>query len=165
MIDGRGQRDDIGYPMSVPSWRDHGAEIAAVGWDGASRTGMVRLDLEPAYPEDLGVLLYERDLLFPGGRRIVVRDRVVLAEPRTLSWLFHARDDIGLAPEEGLRFRAGTDPYLSIEPGPADVRLSASVGGTDVVYSYTPFKPVFVHIRYDTAAPVSAATVDYAVVW
>ena len=165
LVDGKGQINDIGYPMSLPSWRDHGAEILLAAWDEANQTGRVRLDLEPAYPPNLGMALYLRDLLIESGSRIVCRDRVVFTGPRELSWLFHARRDVGLKLEAGLRCRFGGEPCVWLEPRVRDLSLVASIQETDVVYSYVPVRPKFDHVRYATAASVAAVTADFVIEW
>lgn len=165
LVDDQGQINDVGYPMSLPSWRDHGAEIVLAEWDEAAQTGRVRLDLAPAYPAGLAMALYLRDLLIESGNRIICRDRVVFAEPHRLSWLFHARRDVGLRLETGLRCRFGSDPRVWLEPRVRDLELVPSIRETDVVYSYVPVRPKFDHVRYDTAAPVAAATADFVIEW
>ena len=165
LVDGRGQRDDVGYPMSIPSWTDHGAEILAADWEEAAGTGHVRLDLQPAYPDDLGMLLYHRDLILTAGRRILCRDRVAFTEPRRLAWLFHARRDVGLACAGGLRYRFGGEPCLWLEPRADSVPLVASVHETDVVYSYTKDKPKFDHVRYETEEAGASVTVEFVMEW
>jgi len=165
LVDGKGQINDIGYPMSLPSWRDHGAEIVLAEWDEAGETGRVRLDLEPAYPASLDMALYLRDLVIESGRRIICRDRIVFTEPHRLSWLFHARRDVGLKLDTGLRCRFGSEPRVWLEPRVRDLELVPSIQETDVVYSYVPTRPKFDHVKYDTAVPVAAATADFVIEW
>ena len=96
LVDGEGQIGDVGYPMSIPSQAHRGEEIRRVQWGETSGTGLVRLDLGPAYPACLGIVEYYRDFLIRPGRELVVRDHVLLARPRKLSWLFQADERLGL---------------------------------------------------------------------
>jgi hypothetical protein len=165
LVDGQGQLDDIGYPMSIPSWRDHGAEITLATWCEATQTGLVRMDLEPAYPSELGIALYLRDIVFESRQRIVVRDQVVLTKPRSLAWLFHARSDVGIKHEKGLRYRFGSVPCLFLEPRAFGTALTADVAQTDVVYSYTTFRPTFEHVSYDTTEKTDSVSIDFTITW
>ncbi len=164
LVDDRGQHGDVGYPMSIPSWRHRGERIEVARFDEDTGRGLIRLDLQPAYDGELGLLVYTREFELCPRRRLVVRDRVVCDRPRTLSWLFQTREDRGLR-VDGLTTHIGTEPALAIRPHGLD--LTASRRDTEVVWSYSSrnhFRP-FVHVRYDTTAPVESAVVEFAITW
>ena len=166
LVDDQGQYGDIGYPMSIPSWRHRGEQIESVRFDESTGEGSVRLNLQPAYAEETGVLLYRREFIVGPDRRIICRDRVVCDRPRTLSWLFQTKGDYG-AELDGLAARIGDCPGLRIEPATVDLELRASIQPTQVVWSYSSanyFRP-FVHVRYDTAEPVESAVVQFVLSW
>ncbi len=166
LIDDEGQFGDIGYPMSIPSWKDRGERVEFARFDAASGQGRVRLDLAPAYAEETGVLHYSREFLVGPEREIVVRDHVVCDRPRTLSWLFHTKERFGLQ-VDGLQARMGDEPSLSIAPRGTKPALTASARPTRVVWSYSSpndFRP-FVHARYNTTAPIEGAVVEFAIAW
>jgi hypothetical protein len=165
LVDGRGQDGDVGYPMSIPSLRDRGAEITFARWDAATHTGWIRLNLQPAYPDDLGLASYTRDLLLMPGREIVCRDRVVADAPHQWSWLFQGYRAHGLA-LDGLTATLGSAPALYITPRPHGPALTASIQQTPVVFSYSSasgFKP-FDHVRYDSE-PCATAGVEFVITW
>lgn len=165
LVDGQGQYGDIGYPMSIPSKLHRGEQVQIVRWDGETQEGLVRLFITPAYPEALGLAHYTRDfLLVPG--RIVVRDTVVLDEPRQLAWLFQGMQSRGVR-LDGLRAELGQDQRLWIEPETGEATLRASVQPTEVVYSYASGNnfAAFDHVRYETTGKLRRATVDFALTW
>ncbi|HEY3417395.1 MAG TPA: hypothetical protein VGM23_10980, partial [Armatimonadota bacterium] len=166
LIDDQGQYGGIGYPMSIPSKIDRGEEIQFARWDAATNTGRIRLNLAPAYPEDLGLTHYTRDFLLQPGKSIICRDHVVLDSPRKLSWLFQGKRENGLTLLEGLRGCFGDEPTLCITPL-SSLALSAGIQQTPVVWSYASmsgFKP-FDHLRYDALVPVTIAIVDFVLTW
>ncbi len=166
LVDDRGQIGDIGYPMSIPSWRHPGQEIQSAHFDDATGTGLIRLDLKPAYPEELGMAVYTRELQVGLERRIICRDQVVFDQPHQLSWLFHGRRDFGVKLLSDLECRFGDDPSLTIAPEPAGgVALRAGVHPSEVVHNYSSGFNEFDHVRYDSVEPVSAATVDFVLQW
>jgi hypothetical protein len=167
LVDGRGQRDDVGYPMSVPRQPYHGAHIACARWDDQAQRGTVTLDLTPAYDEALGIAQYQRQFRFEAGRRMIVRDQIVLDEPRTLSWLFHCREDRGPTPDGKLAMLIGGDMKLRIEPVGPSLDLTATIAPTDIVYTYLSASGFmgYRHVRYDTKQPVGRAIVDFVMTW
>jgi len=167
LVDGKGQWGDIGYPMSIPSWNHRGQGIDAWDWDNDAGAGWVRLNLGPAYPDDVGMTSYTREFVFAEGRHILVRDCVTLATPRHLSWLFQALEEDGISLADGLCCCIGASPCLHLQANSSECGLTPSVVETPVVWSYSSshhFKP-FVHVRYDTVDPVAAATVEFAITW
>lgn len=166
LIDDEGQFGDIGYPMSIPSWKDRGESVEFARFDEATGRGRVRLDLAPAYAERTGVLHYSREFLVGPEPEVIVRDHVVCDRPRTLSWLFQTKERFGLT-VDGLQASVGDEPSLTIEPRGEEPALTASAQPTQVVWSYSSvngFRP-FVHARYDTTAPVESAVVEFTIRW
>jgi hypothetical protein len=106
-LDGQNPHGDIGYPMSIPSFRHPGDEIEGVAWDKATGSGFIRLELTPAWPESAGLASYSREFLLEEGRRIVCRDKVVLSTPRRLEWRFQTMKGHGLEQETAHAFRIG----------------------------------------------------------
>ncbi|MDF2718402.1 MAG: Heparinase II/III-like protein [Paenibacillus sp.] len=163
LIDGAGQKDDIGYTMSVPSYRYAGEEIRTVHWDDANGSGRIRLDLTAAYPEPSGVTYYFREFIVEKGKPIVVRDCIALDQERKLTWLFQTKREYGVR-IVGLQGELGGP--MGIRFGPRDgsaVPLMVSVEETPVVWSYVShshFQP-FDAIRYETSAPVRAVAIDF----
>jgi hypothetical protein len=167
LIDGKGQRDDIGYPMSIPSKRHAGEEIQFARWDAATGIGWIRLNLAPVYPDDAGVVAYTRDFhVAAGQKQIVCRDAVVLRDPKPLSWLFQGKEETGLTCA-GTRCQFGRSPVLMLEARPTGCELRSRIARTEVVWAYASssgFKP-FCHARFDCIAPVATATVDFVLTW
>ena len=166
LVDGGGQYDDVGYPMSIPSKLDRGEEIQFAKWDDATQTGWVRLNLAPAYRDELQMAYYTRDF-FIHPDRLVCRDQVVLNEPHQLAWLFQGKRETGIALVAGNICRFGKTATIDLEPHPVGFALQASIRETPVVWSYSSgsgFKP-FDHVRYAAAAPLRAATVEFVFKW
>lgn len=167
LINGKGQYGDIGYPMSIPDYRYRGEEIEVVYWDESSGSGVARFNLQPAYPDELGVAIYTRELIFKAGDSIICHDYVVLDEPCQLSWLFQGKQANGITLEDEGKARFGSTPSLYLNPIPLGVGLLMSIHPTEVVWAYssesnyTPFS----HLRYDSTAPVAAAAVDFIFTW
>ncbi len=166
LIDGQGQNGDIGYPMSIPSWRWRGEQIVAVDWDPETGRGLIRLNLAPAYPEKAGVAEYLREFLLFPERRLVLRDTVTLDEPHGLAWLFQgSREEQPSV--EGLGARFGTEPQLRMRPQALGVDLRAEIRETEVVWAYSSrssFRP-FTHVRYEAQEKTARAVVDFVMEW
>jgi hypothetical protein len=165
LIDEQGPFGDVGYPMSIPSYRDRGAEIRFARWNEADASGWIRLDLGSAYPEELGLAVYTRDFLIEEGRRILCRDRVAASQPRRLAWLFHGTEANGVVVEGPLTCRFGQTPAVRLRAEPVGIELRCELRKTEVVWAYASaggFRP-FVHARFDATAPVAAATVDFQI--
>lgn len=162
LIDGCGQKDDVGYPMSLPSAVYKGEYIAFAKHSEDEQAIRLRLDLSTVYADELGVASYTRDLLMSSGR-VVCRDAITLDAPRQLAWLFQGKPDFGIE-LDGQTGRFGqADNLLLLQPQAVDLELAASLEPTQVVWSYASasgFKP-FAHVRYATREPVQAATVDF----
>lgn len=166
LVDGAGQYGDIGYPMSIPAKRDRGEEIVFARWDAETQTGWIRLDLAPAYPDELGLASYTRDLLLYPGEKIICRDTVAASHPHRWSWLFHGTRANGIT-LDGLTCVIGEAPALRITPRPLDIALTAGIAQTPVVWSYASsagFKP-FDHARYDSVNSSNVAQVDFLLTW
>jgi hypothetical protein len=166
LVDGKGQKGDVGYPMSIPSVPDYGEEIESAEWDDDSNQGRIRLNLKPAYPDSMGMASYMREFVFTGARKILVRDEVVLDSPHALSWLFQSKREFGIR-LDGLRARFGEEPALVLEPSAFGVDLRAAVCETDVVWAYatpTGGRP-FDHVRYDSLGPTASAMAEFALSW
>jgi hypothetical protein len=161
LIDERGQIGDIGYPMSIPSWKWPGEEMESVRMSGEE--SVARLNLQPGYPSELGLLRYVRELRF-GAEGIICRDIVALREPRRLSWLFHSRLPVELDGSKG-RYRIGSEQSaVWIEPRTPDEALTASVHETEVVWSYSSAdQRPFHHVRYDSAEPRREMIVEFLI--
>ena len=165
LVDGRGQHDDIGYPMSIPSKIYRGEAIEAVHWDEATSSGRIRLNLTSAYPPELGVQDYSREFLIDG-KKIVCRDVVALREPRQLSWLFQAKRKTGLTLDD-LVFCFGAENGVRLQARASSSQLRAAICPTEVVWSYSSlsgFEP-FDHARYDTREAVESARVEFVFTW
>jgi hypothetical protein len=177
LIGGNGQRDNIGYPMSVPSYRYAGEDIRSASWSEAAERGRIRLDLAAAYPDEAGIAVYKREFFVEKGKPIRMRDHIVLDEPQPLTWLFQTKRESGLRIEAGRSELGGTAndanaPDVRGAEGAGglvltchapDLTLNVSVAEAPVVWSYVStnnFKP-FDTIRYETAKAVRAAVVDF----
>ncbi len=79
LVDGHGQRGDIGMPMSYPDFKYHGQRILDV-----SET-TVEMDLAPAYR---GLHRYTRSVALEATGALWLQDIVVPASRRTLCWRF-----------------------------------------------------------------------------
>ena len=167
LVDGKGRHGDIDYPMSIPSYRHRGEDIQFARWDADARTGWIRLNLAPVYPDDLGLASYTRDFLIREGEAVICRDCVTFSRPRRLAWLFQSSREIGIARESGNVCRIGGSPWLRIEARPAGFQLDTSVKETEVVWSYTSaagFKP-FAHACFESIEPMTTACVDFVLTW
>ncbi|PYI56549.1 DUF4962 domain-containing protein [Paenibacillus flagellatus] len=164
LVNGKGQKDDVGYTMSIPSYRYHGEEMESAYWDECRGKGGIRLNLASAYPEEAGIASYGREFILEKGRPIVVRDHIVMNAPNRLSWLFqtqreHAPRIAGLTCTLGREGGTG----MTIVPRPLHLDLNAAVNETPVVWSYVSpsgFRP-FDTIRYDTVRSVRCAVVEF----
>jgi hypothetical protein len=149
--------------------QDHGwtgERITDVKRDERTGRGHVIIDLTTVYPTNVKVAEYTRTFLFEAARRITVRDKVVLDEPPTLSWLFQTRrgDRATLA---GITSQIGSDPTLTLAPTLIGAELSASIHETPVVWTYgrySGFEP-FDHVRYDSTEPVASVIAEFVLTW
>jgi hypothetical protein len=180
LIDNKGQYGDIGYPMSIPSMPHRGHAIESTRWDEATQTGIVRLHLTPAYPEEAGLAHYTREFLF-APRQLTVRDHVVLSKPKPLSWLFQGNRRTGIALESndgalqtGLgqhgfvdipQARFGGENGVTLQAQPGSIQLCAAIHETPVVFSYNGGTRCYDHVRFDTAQPVDDVMVDFVIRW
>ena len=162
LVDGEGPYGDIGYPMSIPSWRDRGEAIEDVRWDAATGRGTVRIDLAPAY-EHLGVRMYVREVLVFPGRTLVFRDVVALGRPRTLRWLFHTQQATGIRLDEQHVAHFGEPAALHLAARAPGVELRASVQPTPVVWSYASAHNFagYLNVAHETATPVGSLAADF----
>ncbi len=160
LIDGVGRKGDIGYPMSLPSapdFGDHFSDVRQVGED----SWIVRLDLQRAYPEELGVAAFSREFhLLPD--RILLHDHLVLDAPRQIAWHFHTKQELGLR-LTGTTGHFGGERGVTLTPTRSSTPLQAEQRETAVVWSYASasgFKP-FVHIRYTPLEAVARVDVVF----
>ena len=142
-----------------------GAQVESVQWDPATGRGVVRLDLQRAYPVESGVTHYTREFLVFPAHRVICRDTVVLNRPHQLSWLFQFKRDPGAIIEKELTARIGTAPALRLHPQPAGFAVTAKTVPTSIVYSYASGFSKYEHVRYDTVQPVESATIDFVMEW
>ena len=152
--------------MSIPSKLDRGEEIQFAKWDAATKTGWVRLNLAPAYRNELQMAFYVRDF-FIHADRLVCRDQVVLNEPHQLTWLFQGKRETGIALVGGNVCRFGKDAPIDLTPQPVGFELKAGINETPCVWSYASgsgFKP-FDHVRYDATKPLRTAIVEFVFKW
>lgn len=167
LIDDSGPYGDIGYPMSLPSWRWRGERIENAEWDEPSGTGMIRLNLQPAYAEEAGVVSYTREFRVGESRLIHCEDHVELNRPRRLTWLFHTRREQKPALEDALTCRIGSSPCLRLRPSLSRGQFRATIAPTPVVRSYgaqwgyTEFE----HVRYETAEPLASVCARFVLEW
>ena len=82
LVDGRGQRDDIGMPMSQPDAPYYGEKILGI----LDNKG-VEMDITPAYDN---LLYYTRTIGLSGKGIFWLQDRVMTDKPRQFTWLFHS---------------------------------------------------------------------------
>ncbi len=165
LVDGRGPVGDIGYPMSIPSFHYRGEEIERAYWDESTGTGVVRLNLCPAYPDALDMLRYTREFFLHPGQDIVCRDTVLFGSPHTLDWHFHGDRAEGVALVGPSIGEIGRKPLVRIEAKPLDIHIKAGVHETEVVYSYSSAFKKYSHVRFSATEPVTAATVDFVMTW
>lgn len=172
LIDGRGQKDDIGYPMALASKIHRGEAIESVRWHEASQSGYIRLQLAPAYPEAAGVAAYTREFLI-SPRQLIVRDYVVLDEAKPLTWLFQLKRENGIALSAGndssgaINAEIGGIHGLHWSVQAEAVELRAEIRPTPVVWSYTSingFKP-FDSLCVHTVTPVADVAIDFVIQW
>lgn len=167
LIGGKGQKDDIGYTMSVPSYRYAGEDIRSVEWDEGAGKGRIRLDLAAAYPEEAGVAAYTREFWVETGKTVRIRDHIVMDSPQKLEWLFQTKRENGLD-INGLRCTLGSGTgAATLAAHATGLKLTVSVEEAPVVWSYVShshFKP-FDTIRYGTVEAVRAAVVDFVLDW
>ena len=98
------------------------------------------------------------------GRTFVVRDHIILDQPRRLTWPFQADEAHGLT-LDGLTARIGREPAISIVPEGLDAPLEVEVRRTDQVYGYAGPCPVLHHFRYDCRQAVPAICIDWQIRW
>lgn len=89
LVDGRGQyRDGQMWPTPNPG-RAH-----ITGFVNEGDVTIVSGDATSAYPDDLGLMRFERTFVLAGRDLAVVHDRLMASEPRVFSWLLHHRGEI-----------------------------------------------------------------------
>ncbi|MCC7519337.1 MAG: hypothetical protein IT578_09155 [Verrucomicrobiae bacterium] len=165
-VDGKGQYGDIGYPMFIPSFLHRGEEIEWTRWDAATATGAIRVKLHPAYPAEMGMILYTREFHVGADRQILCRDHVLFDKPHRLTWLFQVERRTEVVVEDGLRCRIGKTPRIWIEPQPVGVELACRTAETELVWGYSALdRDPYEHIEYESIQPVATASVDFVIRW
>jgi len=158
LINGSGQYGDIGYPMSLPSWRWRGEQLATLRANEASGELFARMDLAPLYPEAVGLLVYTRDLILTEEGMLICRDRVALRSPQPLEWCFHTTEALGITSEDGgLQFGKA----LTLRVSAPELALESLIRPTPVVFSYTGSGKRFVHAAFKTRYPTASAEVEF----
>lgn len=166
LVDGKGQVDDVGYPMSIPSHPHAGEQIEAVHWEEATQTGFVRLNLKRAYPETAQLARYTRDFLLGPGPGISCRDVVVCDGPKRLTWQFQANALEPIEEDADRGFRIGGERPLQLQAMAAGLELRTSMADTHVVWSYSGDHTLrFRRLCFDTVEPVTFAVVDFRLSW
>ncbi len=159
LIDGRGQiGGDLDYPMSLPSWKWRGEQISAFRHDPATGEVFCRLDLQPLYPENLGVVHYTREFVISRGR-LLCRDELVLEKALPLTWLFHGLEENGLERLTPTHFRFGGKLDLRVLGTP--IALESRVCPTPVVFSYINSGKKFLHAAFESTKPTRTAQVEF----
>ena len=163
MIDGKGQYGDCNYTMGVPmrTWRGQRIQKVLQRPDGVR--GFARLNLQPAYPDEMEVLTYTRDFFFePACLR--VRDTVITRVPHAFRYWFHTWERHEIASLKDGTYR--------IAEGDAAIRFSIKgdgwtfgEGDTEVVWAYANENEDqgFRHIEVATSEPTRAYVVDFIV--
>jgi hypothetical protein len=168
LVDGKGQYGDIGYPMSLSGYRYRGDRVQKVRWDEKTGHGFIRLELHPAYPEELGMVQYIRDIIVFPEKKIICRDFVIFDKPHRLSWLFHALPETTLTLNDDVVCTFDNPKTkLQLQPVPIGFDVVGSINETESVNAYvswTDYKP-YHHVRYDTAQPTTSATIDFVFTW
>lgn len=162
LVDDCGQYGDIGYPMSIPSFAYQGQHIESVQQDPVSGVGDIKLNLQPSYPENLGVAAYTR-AFYIAENKITVQDHVALSRPAKLSWLFQTKDALGITWESQ---NAVIGRKLRITPQ-SPIALHHATHDSPVVYTYasTSGFAKFIHARYDTQKPIDDVTISFEFTW
>ncbi len=166
LVDEKGPAGDIGYPMSIPSYFYRGESIESADWNPETKTGRIRLNLQPAYPEETGMAAYTREFILLPGQSVLIRDHAVFAAPRRLSWHFNGFRGEVLPGKAGLScVFDGEEGRLNLEAKPLNFEIGLSIDPTEVVYSYSSaygYRP-FDHARFGTKGPVVCASVEFQV--
>jgi Domain of unknown function (DUF4962) len=163
LIDGQGQIGDIGSPMSLNLDRWTGARIQQCTTSDCGRTGRARINLAPAYPAELGVRTYTRDLEFLEDL-VRVRDTILCKDAHQFEWHFQMSDNRQVAQE-------GADVYrICFSESAVRLRftgpgLSAALAPTEVVWSYSNVNndKAFKHLNIHTTEARNAICVEFEV--
>jgi len=164
LIDGKGQHGDIGYPMSISGWRYRGERIEShvIAPDG--RTGWVRLNLAPLYPEPCELIRYTREFQFLESG-VVIWDIVSSRIPHRWTWLFQGREQSGLKQMSGTHWKLSpaVDLELLDSSGVRDSssELTALVNG----YVVSPEAGTARAVRFDHLEPSSEAFAKFLISW
>jgi hypothetical protein len=163
LVDGKGQYGDNKDPMGVPmrAWRGHRIQVCRMNPDGS--TGFARLNLGPAYPDEMQVQACTRDFHFYPDR-VRVRDTVVCGEPHVFSFRFHTYRRHQLTQVGDLAFQVahgGAALHLQAR----GEGLVARVLDVEVVWAYTNENDDerFVCIEISHPAPVQSLVVEFII--
>ena len=88
--------------------RWQGARIQKVLCDEKGSAGSARLNLAPAYSDELGVMTYTRDFFFEP-TRVMVRDTVITLEPHEFSYWFNTWKTHHIDPQADGSWRIGRE--------------------------------------------------------
>jgi hypothetical protein len=126
----------------------------------------VRLNLAPAYPDELSVAFYVREFIIDS-RVLLVRDEISLDRARALAWHFQSKREYGIELDErNLSARFGGDGGIRLQVT-TNAHLQISQRETSLVWSYhspsghTPFD----HVRYESQNELQHAALEFRFDW
>ncbi len=99
LVDGQGQYGDgERWPRWYPGW-------SYIGY-ASTEFPYVRGEAASAYPRELGLKRFTRQMLMLDGKRVLVADHLEAGRPRRFTWLLHFDEDADVLPSGQGRFAA-----------------------------------------------------------
>ena len=162
LADGKGQYGDVDYTMAVPMERWRGQRIQTWRYDTETENGFVRMNLAPAYPDELELLTYTRDFYFAHGE-LLVRDTVIARNRHCFAYWFNTYDSHETPVRDSIVDFIGRDARLRMEV--IGRNWTISVAPTEVVRSYVDDNQgeSFKHVQVEGAEPVRDFCIEFRI--
>lgn len=164
LVNGKGQRGDIGYPMSLPAEVNLPPTTVCRQDTTCRRTLDLEIDLAAHYPEKAAVLEYSRRFSFrPGG--LTILDRITCARPANLAWLFQFPENLSMENGGAGNFCFPNHPDIHFRIRSEELNPQFSFRKTPVVHSYMGTTMPHRHLRVNLAGRVRAAHIEFMLTW
>jgi len=166
LINNSGQKNSIGYPMSIPSAQYSGVKIIRAVYTEKNKTGYVRLDLMPAY-DDRNLISYCRDFILCPGNEMHCRDHAITAKPANFSWLFQLPPSVEIKLKKKSAVIINGGHSLCVVPDAVcGAVCKVSEQDTPYIFGYSDYsRTAYTHLRFDSVKKETEVCIDFSFTW